>query len=182
MGRIRCRVIFPPLSYERSKKKTSRSLTQGTTSTRLDMFHTLHCLVCTCTSHCHSHLSEKTTLQEINNPNPIRTSISLKQDNIRKALHPEYYGPAHNNDTNFHLHQNHCIEQLRQYIMCSGDMTPIPTRYYTALGRNYVDSDVPHTCRNFEKLQKWMVRRYEGVEAVKAQLRPGGKLREGDGR
>ncbi|KAM0803873.1 hypothetical protein BDR22DRAFT_796853, partial [Usnea florida] len=57
------------------------------------------------------------------------------------------------------LHQNHCIEQLRQYIMCAGDMTPIPTKYYEALRRNYVASDVRHTCRNFERLRSWAVER-----------------------
>ncbi|KAJ5958813.1 uncharacterized protein N7479_005963 [Penicillium vulpinum] len=87
--------------------------------------------------------------------------------NLRKALHPEYYGSAEK-DANYHLHQDHCIEQLRQYVMCSGDMTPIPTKYYPALGRNYVESDRPHTCRNFAKLQHWMVDRYEGPSAVKS--------------
>ncbi|KAK3956143.1 hypothetical protein QBC32DRAFT_367251 [Pseudoneurospora amorphoporcata] len=76
-----------------------------------DVFHTLHCL-----------------------------------NNIRKELNPQFYPPK----TSHHhrrssspetarLHQDHGIEQIRQYIMCSGDMTPIPTKYYPSLGRNYVD-------------------------------------------
>jgi hypothetical protein len=64
------------------------------------------------------------------------------------------------------LHQEHCIEQIRQYVMCSGDMTPTPTKYYKSLGRNYVDSDVIHTCRNFKKLRDWMVSRYHGENAI----------------
>lgn len=114
--------------------------------TGFDMFHTLHCL-----------------------------------NNLRKALNPSYYGTVeeishgvhkshgHKPRGNGHppVHQDHCIEQIRQYIMCSGDMTPIPTKYYPGLGRNYVKSDVPHTCRNFDALHNWMVGRYDGLGAVK---------------
>ncbi|KAK4214178.1 hypothetical protein QBC37DRAFT_482433 [Rhypophila decipiens] len=116
-----------------------------------DMFHTLHCL-----------------------------------NNLRKALNPAYYGTvaeighgaspkghdgsrtrARSEEEGGFLHQDHCIEQIRQYVMCSGDMTPIPTKYYPGLGRNYVESDVPHTCRNFDLLHDWMVDRYDGAGAVK---------------
>ncbi|KAK1757773.1 hypothetical protein QBC47DRAFT_376957 [Echria macrotheca] len=124
--------------------------------TGFDMFHTLHCL-----------------------------------NNLRKALNPAYYGTVaeighgtspksqHNassgrrrrsGEEGGFVHQDHCIEQIRQYIMCTGDMTPIPTKYYPGLGRNYVDSDVPHTCRNFEMLHDWMVDRYDGPGAVKPVL------------
>lgn len=98
------------------------------------------------------------------------------QNNLRKALNPDFYGDGHGHHktrstaANEALHQDHCIEQMRQYIMCSGDMTPIPTKYYPALGRNYVDSDVPHTCRNFEALHTWVMDRYDGPGAVKPQF------------
>jgi hypothetical protein len=50
--------------------------------------------------------------------------------------------------------------------MCAGDMTPIPTKFYPGLGRNYVDSDVLHTCRKFEPLQNWVLDRYSGLGAI----------------
>jgi hypothetical protein len=94
------------------------------------------------------------------------------QNNIRKTFWPDFYPPAHNttNPANAARHMDHCIDQVRQYIMCSGDMTAIGTKYYPGLGRNYVDSDVPHTCRNFERLRDWMVDRYDGPGAVKSNL------------
>lgn len=50
----------------------------------------------------------------------------------------------------------HCIDQIRQYIMCAGDLTPIPVMQYDLLGGfGYVDSDVPHTCRNFDAIRAW---------------------------
>lgn len=50
--------------------------------------------------------------------------------------------------------------------MCSGDMTPIPTKFNPTLKHSYVDSDVPHTCRNFGILREWLSARYNGSLAV----------------
>jgi hypothetical protein len=60
----------------------------------------------------------------------------------------------------------HCIEQLRQYVMCAGDLTPIPTMYYENPGRNYANSDVPHTCRSFQRIRDWTTERFNGSTAV----------------
>lgn len=51
-------------------------------------------------------------------------------------------------------------------LMCSGDMTLIPTEWTSHLGRNYVNSDVPHTCRNFGKLRDAVVARRFGSTRV----------------
>ena len=51
-------------------------------------------------------------------------------------------------------------------LMCHGDMTLIPTEWTDYLGRNYVNSDVPHTCRNFGKLRDWVVSRHNGSRMV----------------
>jgi Mycotoxin biosynthesis protein UstYa len=45
----------------------------------------------------------------------------------------------------------HCFEHTRQYIMCAGDLTPLPTKLSPILGRDCLNG--PHICRNFEKLQ-----------------------------
>jgi len=44
--------------------------------------------------------------------------------------------------------------------MCAGDMTAYGTRWYENPGRNYADSDVVHTCRDFDKLREWTRNRY----------------------
>ncbi|RDW68641.1 hypothetical protein BP5796_09298 [Coleophoma crateriformis] len=68
---------------------------------------------------------------------------------------------------NSRAHHYHCLTQIRQYIMCAGDMTIVPTRYYPGLSRNYIDSDVIHTCRNFGQLRSWLWERYNGSLQVK---------------
>ncbi|CZR55583.1 uncharacterized protein PAC_05471 [Phialocephala subalpina] len=85
---------------------------------------------------------------------------------LRKSLWPEYYFKNAKLPVN-RLHYRHCLEQIRQYVMCSGDLTPVPTRYYESVGRNYADSDVLHTCRNFGDLREWMNERYDGKTALK---------------
>lgn len=83
---------------------------------------------------------------------------------IRMRFYPEYYPYE---DRHVHrVHHLHCLEQIRQYIMCSGDMTPIPTKYNRGRKHSYVDSDVAHTCRNFNVLREWLSARYNGSLAV----------------
>ena len=60
----------------------------------------------------------------------------------------------------------HCVEHIRQYIMCAGDMTPVPIRYDQSLNDGYMVSDVKHTCRNFGKLQEWASERFNGSLAI----------------
>ena len=135
------------------------------------MFHTLHCLVCLSPSLPTLQVlreRERKRERERETERKGKRLTETQQNNIRKALRPAYYGPP-GTDPNHQLHQDHCIEQLRQSVMCAGDMTPVPTRYYASLGRNYVDSDVRHTCRNFGTLQEWVVGRYEGSTAVRPQ-------------
>lgn len=45
--------------------------------------------------------------------------------------------------------------------MCAGDMTPVPVKYYAPLHKSYVNSDVVHTCRNFQLLREWLSDRFD---------------------
>ncbi|KAM6476508.1 hypothetical protein HDV62DRAFT_384328 [Trichoderma sp. SZMC 28011] len=83
---------------------------------------------------------------------------------LRQSFWPDYYPPSTHPNTV--IHQEHCIDHIRQMLMCSGDMTLIPTEWTDYLGRNYVNSDVPHTCRNFAKLRDWVVSRHNGSTMV----------------
>jgi len=52
-------------------------------------------------------------------------------------------------------HLDHCIDMLRQSIMCNSDITPT-TFARTSLDSNMkVVAEVVHTCRSFSKIQKW---------------------------
>ncbi|EAA30500.3 hypothetical protein GE21DRAFT_10623 [Neurospora crassa] len=90
-------------------------------------------------------------------------------DHIRKAFYPDHY-PV---DSDIHgtLHRDHCLDHLRQTVLCNADLTPIPSRYYKALGQNYIDSDRPHTCRDFGRIREWVSERFNG--SLKVEPAPG---------
>ncbi|KAG6816778.1 hypothetical protein H0H87_003041 [Tephrocybe sp. NHM501043] len=77
-------------------------------------------------------------------------------NNIRKALHSQYYY----NDTNpvgnplRALHIKHCLGSLRQSIQCSSDISTIVWRKHEG-EREAPQFDIVHSCRNFEKIQAW---------------------------
>lgn len=85
-------------------------------------------------------------------------------DHLRKSFYPNYYPP----DSAIHgiLHRDHCLDHLRQMVLCNGDLTPIPTRFYKALDHNYIDSDRPHTCRNWPRIRDWIWERHNGSLTV----------------
>lgn len=51
-------------------------------------------------------------------------------------------------------------------IMCSADLTPIPSRFFIGIDQNYIISDLPHTCRNWDNIRSWVSERYNGSLAV----------------
>lgn len=97
---------------------------------RPDMFHTLHCL------------------------NAVRLEVSkslynttyISQHHSTHASLPEGWDATH---------LEHCLDRLRQSVMCHGDLTPSPLYYWKgfnlALGRTG-----RRTCRKWEPIRKWM--------------------------
>lgn len=76
---------------------------------------------------------------------------------IRKRLDPDYYV----NDTQ--IHTAHCLDQLRQALMCSADTATIPWAWSKSQGRTIADARTTHTCRDFEAIREWARgRRVEG--------------------
>ncbi|KAK0749766.1 hypothetical protein B0T18DRAFT_320986, partial [Schizothecium vesticola] len=77
-------------------------------------------------------------------------------NNLRKLIYPEHYPKSEDARAKMHdREQGHCIDQLRQQVMCAGDTMPVPVKWHATARRSYVDSDIKHTCRNFRKLKKF---------------------------
>lgn len=77
---------------------------------------------------------------------------------IRQSFYPDYY---HDPDGKVieQLHIDHCIDYLRQAIMCSSDMSVTKVVYSPSADRWSPDFEREHTCRNFEKLLSWSLDR-----------------------
>jgi hypothetical protein len=91
----------------------------------LDVFHQLHCL-----------------------------------DNVRKGLWPDRYKPedymgGQGMSLLSDIHLDHCVDQIRQALMCASDLSTNwlfwdeRTQINTAAGSTY------HSCRNFDNVVEW---------------------------
>jgi hypothetical protein len=93
---------------------------------------------------------------------------------IRQSVHPEYYKGFAPGEVNGHpedllfgpKHIDHCIESIRQSLMCHVDVTPYTWVWNeTQHGMQNVFA-TPHTCRNFDKVREWADPRNYGADVA----------------
>ena len=53
------------------------------------------------------------------------------------------------------VHFDHCIDYLRQGIMCASDISPVVWKWDTETNHSRAVSTVYHTCRDFDKVNEW---------------------------
>ncbi|KAE8146601.1 hypothetical protein BDV25DRAFT_143528 [Aspergillus avenaceus] len=93
---------------------------------------------------------------------------------LRKVVYPDQYpelwsyhdNGTINHDTRQAVHIDHCVDALRQSIVCNADVTPI-SFIENRLGRGiFPDVTATHVCRNFDEIVGWAkaheVRDYQG--------------------
>jgi DUF1365 family protein len=73
------------------------------------------------------------------------------------ALHPNEYPASKNPHHLNYEHFMHCIDSLRQAIMCFSDITPIPFAWDERVGHVQHHESIRHTCRNFDAIHGWAV-------------------------
>lgn len=83
---------------------------------------------------------------------------------IRKALNPEpYQAMTPGDDGEDELlgmhHVDHCVDSLRQSLMCSVDVTPLVWQWSDERQKYLEKAQVTHTCRNFEGVKSWAAQR-----------------------
>lgn len=97
---------------------------------------------------------------------------------LRKHLHSDHKNMQYFSDEEDSMHlgkssimalsshtddSDHCIDQLRQSIMCAGDLTPVTLRHvWMENPRRSVllgETERMHTCRNFDAIRDWATER-----------------------
>ncbi|KAG1729100.1 uncharacterized protein EDB91DRAFT_839379 [Suillus paluster] len=63
---------------------------------------------------------------------------------------------SHESHKDFRIHLDHCIEMLRQIIMCRGDVTMITYDWLEGHDDPFPNFNIRHQCRNFEKVLDWV--------------------------
>ena len=79
---------------------------------------------------------------------------------IRKALRPDYYKPqnigADGEDMLLGSHHiDHCVDSIRQTLMCNADITPLTWTWDDRRQKHFNRGTVLHTCKRFDKLLDW---------------------------
>ncbi|KAF9740465.1 hypothetical protein PMIN06_012999 [Paraphaeosphaeria minitans] len=52
-------------------------------------------------------------------------------------------------------HLDHCVDSIRQSLMCSADVTPLPYVWWRKYNQLMPTTAVTHTCRDFEAIRDW---------------------------
>ncbi|KAF2672750.1 hypothetical protein BT63DRAFT_359391, partial [Microthyrium microscopicum] len=82
---------------------------------------------------------------------------------VRKLIWPEYYHTLDNlvgkTRTKSQEHLDHCIDSLRQSLMCSADVTPLYWVWSPKRNLTLPEARVTHTCRDFEAIRQWALER-----------------------
>ncbi|KAI6710416.1 hypothetical protein JHW43_007063 [Diplocarpon mali] len=82
-------------------------------------------------------------------------------DLLRQSNYKAYYKPL-GGDTaapkhDLEGHMDHCIDALRQFVMCQGDVNIFAFRFPFGDGDPWPDYTTPRVCRNYENIRKWAV-------------------------
>ncbi|KAK7947796.1 uncharacterized protein PG986_008682 [Apiospora aurea] len=76
---------------------------------------------------------------------------------LRKRLYSKTeYPPDHELMGIEHL--EHCYDALRQSLICSADITPLPWRWVEQMQEAKEVAQVAHTCRDFDVIREWAKR------------------------
>jgi len=93
--------------------------------------------------------------------NPLRPDT---QKRIKQYLHPEYYYGHEEQDWHeLYRHVDHCLEALRQQLLCSADVN-VYTLKWTPHSKTKPSIVIPqqNACVNWEVLHGWMLGRAAG--------------------
>ncbi|KAF2026865.1 hypothetical protein EK21DRAFT_115363 [Setomelanomma holmii] len=81
-------------------------------------------------------------------------------DLLRKSLHRDYYNEhegsfAGSSEFVVQGHLGHCIETLRQTIMCHGDVSLLTYNWVKGRDMPYPNFNTVHKCKKWDKLVAW---------------------------
>ena len=104
---------------------------------------------------------------------------------LRQALYwnYDYYaaqgnGAFSNDPSLLKVHVNHCVDILRQVIMCQPD-TGVLGQYWVEDVGPFVDFRTKHKCKNFEELRDWVMDHQVSEEfAARAKVTAGDVILE----
>lgn len=84
---------------------------------------------------------------------------SHSQNFLRQYTYKEYYEttvPAFTDGPELlRMHLDHCVDMLRQVVMCSADVTLLTGVWVEGYPRLSADFNTLHKCRDYEAIMRW---------------------------
>ncbi|KAL9077675.1 MAG: hypothetical protein Q9161_000047 [Pseudevernia consocians] len=89
---------------------------------------------------------------------------------LHRYMYPSYYFPnlSDQEKEDNRYHNEHCIDMLRQSVMCHGDTTPLTMRWGRTAKMPLANFSSPHECVSWKGINEWAKER-----SVKEILEPG---------
>ncbi|KAG1863650.1 hypothetical protein F4604DRAFT_1784387 [Suillus subluteus] len=75
---------------------------------------------------------------------------------VRKSSWGDHYMADHPDFIRWRIHLDHCVEILRQVIMCHSDVTMATYDWVEGIDDPYPNFSLPHQCRDLEKILDWV--------------------------
>ncbi|CAL1712047.1 unnamed protein product [Somion occarium] len=97
---------------------------------------------------------------------------------IRRSLRPEHYADPETGaiggiaPEDLPEHLNHCVDNIRQSIMCSADISVIVWKWNDAENTAFPRMDTVHSCRNFNKIVDWAKAHRSGDFNMSVPIKP----------
>lgn len=90
--------------------------------------------------------------------NLLRQGLWYNRDYYRSIDHPSWnpdQDVMYGSYSLVELHTAHCVDQLRQLIMCDVDLAAVPFLHDNKADTNYLDFAQKKQCRNWESFMAW---------------------------
>ncbi|KAF2176083.1 hypothetical protein K469DRAFT_755879 [Zopfia rhizophila CBS 207.26] len=115
------------------------------------------------------HLNEVEKLNKADDHVADLTSLEASSGVVdTPQFDPDYYeqhlqsAMKHAHRMKMRMHVDHCIDQLRQAILCHGDLTPVtlrPVLMNDPSADLVGETERVHTCRNWKAIREWLTER-----------------------
>ena len=93
--------------------------------------------------------------------------VNQSRNRIREYIHRDYY-PSVENPDRLWLHVDHCLDTLRQIIICHGDISVVTFDWNVHDRNPFPDFLVERECRNWDSILEWtLTRQAKSSDAIR---------------
>ena len=82
----------------------------------------------------------------------------MNKKSLHRTLWTEHYTPNITGEQAFtrRIHLEHCLDTLREGIMCRADLTPVTMRWGHSQAIPHANFSSPHTCVDWGAINDWL--------------------------